>query len=164
MFKIKLRYQKISDAKRFFEILNNSNFIYFPVRPKTLKEEINFLKTSGKKRRLNISHNFSIICQNKLVGGCGLKINQHRKQIAEIGYFVDEKFWSRGITTAAVKELEKIAFKKLGIKRIEILMRPANKASEKVAIKNGYQREGLLNDLGDGKGKMLFYAKVQLTN
>jgi len=70
------------------------------------------------------------------------------KFIGEIGYFLDEAYWGRRITTRAVKILEKIGFKKLNLKRIEILMHPKNVASEKVAIKCGYKKEGKMNLLG----------------
>lgn len=39
MPKIKLRLQKVSDAKRFYEILNNPCFIYLTVRPKSVATE-----------------------------------------------------------------------------------------------------------------------------
>jgi [ribosomal protein S5]-alanine N-acetyltransferase len=59
---------------------------------------------------------------------------------------------------------EKIGFKKLKLSRIEILMQPANKASEKVAIKNGYIKEGKMRKAFRSKeGKMkdcYLYAKV----
>jgi RimJ/RimL family protein N-acetyltransferase len=40
--------------------------------------------------------------------------------MGELGYFVDEKYWGKGIATEAVKLAEKIGFGKLGLKRIEI--------------------------------------------
>ena len=164
MEKIKLHPQKVSDAKSFFEILNNKNFKYFAVCPKSIAEEVKFLKKSKESRRKNIAHNYSIIFNGKLVGGCGIKINQHRKYIAEIGYFVDEKYWGKGIATSAVRAAEDICFKKLKIKRIEILMNPRNRASEKVAVKNGYKKEGLMKSAIKQRGKYsdaFLYAKIK---
>ena len=66
---------------------------------------------------------------NYIIGGCGIKINQHRNFIGEIGYFLDEKFWGKGFATKAVKILEKEGFKKLNLKRIEILIHPKNMKS-----------------------------------
>lgn len=63
-----------------------------------------------------------------------IRINQDNPHIGELGYFVDRKYFNRGIAFEAVKELEKITFEKLGIDRLEIRMDPRNKASEKVAI------------------------------
>jgi len=162
--KITLKLQKPSEAERFFEILDNSHFVYFDTRPSSVEAERLFLKDTKAKQKQNFAHNYSIYCDNKLVGGCGIKINQHRKFIGEIGYFIDEAYWGKGIATKAVKLLEKIGFDKLKLERIEVIMQPENKASERVAIKCGYVKEGKLRKVV-GKDKKrkdaLIYAKVR---
>ena len=161
--KIELRNQRVSDAKRFFEILNNPNFKYFHVCPKDVESEKEFLQQNAKKRKNNLEYNYAILFNGKLIGGCGIKINQHRTFIGEIGYFLDEAFWGKGIATKAVKILEKIGFQKLGLKRIEILMDPKNIASEKVAIKCGYKKEGTMKkSMKDGNkfSDAHLYAKI----
>jgi ribosomal-protein-alanine N-acetyltransferase len=163
MAHIELRKQRISDAKRFYEILNNPNFIYFPVKPKSLEEEEGFLRKNAEKRKKNFEHNFAILYNEKVVGAIGIKIDQHRTYIGEIGYFVDEKYWGEGIATEAVKLTEKIGVDELGLRRIEILMAIENTASEKVAIKNGYVKEGILKGkLKDGNEyrDAFLYAKI----
>lgn len=164
MPKIKLRLQKISDAKRFYEILNNDNFIYFGARPKSVADERKWLKENPKRQKNNTDWGYTIIYGKEIVGGIGIKINFHRKYIGEIGYFIDEKYWNKGIASQAVKLIEKIGFKKLKLSRIEILMQPVNKASEKVAIKNGYIKEGQMRKVFRSKeGEMkdcYLYAKV----
>jgi len=142
--KIELRYQRVSDAKRFFEILNNPNFKYFKVCPKDIEAEKEFLRLNSEKRKNNIQYNYGIWFNDKLIGGCGININQFRTFIGEIGYFLDEEYWGRGIAVKAVKLLENIGFKKLGLKRIEILMHPKNLSSEKVALKCEYEKEGTM--------------------
>ena len=161
--KIEIMYQRVSDAKRFYEILNNPNFKYFGVKPSSAEEEKEYLRTNSKNRKNNFSHNYTIIYNSKVVGGCGIKINQHRKHIGEIGYFIDEKYWGKGIATKVVKLLEKEGFKKLGLKRIEIIMDKRNIASKKVAIKNNYKKEGILRKYIENNNKLndsYLYAKV----
>jgi len=164
MPKITLRPQRVSDAKRFFEILSSPRFKYFSVRIKSVEEERKFLKTVKQRAKSNFEHGYTILYGKEIVGGCGLKINQHRNHIGEIGYFLDENYWNKGIATRAVKLLENIGFKKLGLKRMEILMMPANKASEKVAVKCGYKKEGRMKGSLKHKDKFLdswIYAKVR---
>ncbi|MFP4514732.1 MAG: GNAT family N-acetyltransferase [Parcubacteria group bacterium] len=163
--KIELRNQRVSDAKRFYEILNNPNFKYLKICPKDVEAEKDFLRQNTKKRKNNISYNYAILFNGKVVGGCGIKINQHRTFIGEIGYFLDEKYWGKGITTKAVKILEKIGFEKLGLNRIEILMNPGNIASEKVAIKCGYKKEGTMKKVIKNGNEFFdahLYAKVKI--
>lgn len=164
MSKITIRYQKVSDAKRFYEILSNPNFIYFTSKPKSIEDEKKWLKGNRERRKNNFEWSYAILYGDKIVGAVGIKINSHRKYVGEIGYFLDEKYWGKGITTEAVKLAEKEGFDKLGLTRIEIVMQPENKGSEKVAIKCGYNKEGLLKKAvegTDGKKKdVLMYAKV----
>ena len=165
MPKIKIRPQKLSDAERFYEILTNPNFIYFGARPKSLADEKKWLKKSMQRKEKEANRNYSIIFNGKMVGGIGAKINYHRRYVGELGYCIDEKYWGKGIASQAVRLLEDVCFKKLKLMRIEIVMRPENKASEKVAIKNGYKKEGLMKKALKGKdGKMhdcYLYAKVK---
>ena len=62
---------------------------------------------------------------------------------AHIGYWIDQRFASRGYTTRAVKLLTKYGFETLKLHRIEINLRPENAASKRVAEKSGYVFEGL---------------------
>lgn len=65
---------------------------------------------------------------------------------AHIGYWIDQRFASRGYTTRAVKLLTKFGFEVLKLHRIEINLRPENEPSKKVAIKAGYVLEGARNN------------------
>ncbi len=154
----------VKDAADFFRILKNPNFIYFLVTVNSIAEEKDSLRKNTQRRKNNESYNYTFLYKNKVVGGGGVRINRTRPYIGELGYFLDEKYWGRGLTTAFVKLMEQEGFSKLGLSRIEILMRPENKASEKVAIKNGYQKEGRLKKvIKDREGKMhdaFIYAKV----
>lgn len=164
MSKVKLRLQKVSDAKRFYEILNNPNFVYLNVNIKSITDEKKYLQGNARRRKANTDWGHTILYGNEIVGAVGIKINFHRKYVGEIGYFIDEKYWGKGIASQAVNLLEEVCFKKLKLVRIEIVMQPANMASEKVAIKNGYLKEGRMRKAVRGKdGEMkdcYLYAKV----
>jgi ribosomal-protein-alanine N-acetyltransferase len=162
---IKLRYPLISDAEAFFRILTQGKFeYYYATIPASIDLERKWLERREYKRNNNLEYNFSIIYNNDVVGGCEIRIDQENSHIGELGYFIDRKYFNKGIATEVVKALEKIAFEDLGLVRLEIRMDPRNKASEKVAIKNNFEKEGLLkkvvnfnNDYFDN----LLYAKVK---
>ena len=158
-----MSYQRVSDANQYFEILNNPNFTYFKVCPKNIEAEKYFLRLNSEKRKNNIQYNYGIWLDGKLIGGCGINVHQFRTFIGEIGYFLDEEYWGKGITVKAVKLLENIGFQKLGLKRIEILMHPKNLSSEKVALKCGYEKEGTMKKAaknGDEYADAHLYAKI----
>ncbi len=166
MAKVELRRSRLSDAKHYYDILSNPNFIYFAFTPKSVEEEVKYIKDARVRSKQGKEDGFAVLYNGKHVGGCGIKIDQHRKHVGEIGYFIDEEYWGKGIASKAVKMVEKFATKKYGTKRFEILVIPKNKASIKVALKCGYKREGLLKKklpAPNGKGHVdaYIYAKVK---
>ncbi|MBD3209246.1 GNAT family N-acetyltransferase [Candidatus Woesearchaeota archaeon] len=163
---IRLRPQEMEDAERFFEILDNKNFIFFEVMLESVEDERAWLEKSFERKKNNQEHNYTILLDEKIIGGCGIKIRQHRQFIGEIGYFIDEEHWRKGIATEATKRLEKIGFEELGLNRIEVWMHPDNKGSEKVAVKSGYKKEGFMrkcvfNKRKQGYQDALLYAKTK---
>ncbi|HPJ37292.1 MAG TPA: GNAT family N-acetyltransferase [Spirochaetota bacterium] len=141
---ISLRYQHISDAERFFEILSNPNFIFFPVTVGSLEDEIEYLSKTEEKRIANFEHNFAILQHDTIIGGIGIKVNQHDTYIGEAGYFIDERYHGSGIASHALGILVERAFHDMEISRLELIIHPENTASIRVAEKNGFVQEGLL--------------------
>ncbi|MEX2663205.1 MAG: GNAT family protein [Vicinamibacterales bacterium] len=82
---------------------------------------------------------------------------------AEIGYWLGEAFWGRGIATEAVALVTAHAFADMKILRMFALPFADNPASVRVLEKAGYTREGLLRSscvkYGEPKDQLL-YARV----
>lgn len=98
------------------------------------------LKEAKKK---NPSHiNFVIEVDGEATGGIGLNSIQGHK--AEIGYWLGEKYWGRGIMSQAVKLVTKFGFRRLKLKRIFAHVFPWNRASMRVLEKAGFKFEGVL--------------------
>ena len=62
---------------------------------------------------------------------------------ATIGYWVSERFAGRGITPTAVAMATDTAFEQFGLHRMEICIRPENRASLRVVQKLGFRYEGV---------------------
>jgi ribosomal-protein-alanine N-acetyltransferase len=161
---LRIRYQQVSDAKRFYEILNHPDFIFFPAKPKSIKEEREFLRTNRTLRQDKRCYNYSVLLNDRVVGAIGIKVSPHYPEGCEIGYFIDRKYWGKGIAPAAVHLIENACFEKLGMHRIEILTLKQNKASIRVAEKCGYHKEGIQRQKVKYKGKwadVYMFAKVK---
>ena len=65
-------------------------------------------------------------------------------QEAEAGYIVSSRARGRGVATDALRLLTSWAFAELPLERIELLIGVGNAASEVVARRCGYTREGVL--------------------
>ena len=85
--------------------------------PYTEEDAENFIK-------MNMEHegpaeNFAIDIDGKAVGGVGFVMGSDVERIsAEIGYWLGEQYWGRGIMTSAVQEAVKYAFETLPVMRI----------------------------------------------
>ncbi|XP_042500457.1 uncharacterized N-acetyltransferase p20-like [Macadamia integrifolia] len=81
---------------------------------------------------------------------------------AEIGYGLAVDYWGQGITTIAVKMALPIVFKEMPyLLRIQALVDPENKASQRVLEKVGFIKEGLLRNYTFHKGvirDVIFYG------
>ncbi|HNR59123.1 MAG: GNAT family N-acetyltransferase [Methanothrix sp.] len=62
---------------------------------------------------------FAIATNTEAIGSIGLMPGQEvHRFAAELGYWLGEPFWGRGIMTEAVKELSEYALEELGFRRI----------------------------------------------
>ena len=157
---IKIRPQKVEDAQRFFEILNNDNFSFFDTRVDSLEDEIKYIE-SLKDNKYQI--NFTVLKDDKVVGGAGIKLDYHRSFIGEIGYVIEEKYWGQGIAPKVVELIEEYVIKNTKLKRLEIIIDVNHIASQKVALKAGYEKEGVLKNSLKCFGKYkdgILYAKI----
>ena len=89
---------------------------------------------------------FKAICINGIPVGSITLTKTKNEDTLELGYVIAKVYWGQGIATAAVKQAIQIGFSDLNIQRIEALVDPDNKASERVLIKAGMHYEGLLKN------------------
>ena len=85
-------------------------------------------------------------------------------KIANIGYYLDEKYWNKGIMTACIKPVIDFGFSHLEFERIYSKIHIDNAASWRALEKNGFQREGLLRHCfvcPDGLSDCYIYAIVR---
>ena len=82
--------------------------------------------------------------EDTLLGAIGLANFDWSDLKAEIGYWVAAEARGRGVATAAVRLLATWAIEDLGLERVELLANPRNEASQQVAERAGFTREGTL--------------------
>lgn len=91
--------------------------------------------------------NFTIAVDDTAVGGIGLELKTDVFRCsAEIGYWLGEHYWGRGIATEAVRILTTWAFSTFTLERIYAGVFGWNPASSRVLEKAGYEREAVLRN------------------
>ena len=99
---------------------------------------------------------WAITAEDKAIGNIGIfrKYNIHRLT-AELGYYIAEPYWGRGIVTNAVKEACAHVFANTDIRRIFAEPFAFNTASCRVLEKAGFVCEGLLRKNAIKNGRII---------
>lgn len=107
---------------------------------------------------------FAIAAADEVIGGIGLGLQTDvNYRSCEIGYWVGEPFWGRGIATAALCGLTDYAFAQYNLIRLFAYVFEWNPASMRVLEKAGYTYEGRLRKSATKDGQtvdQLLYARV----
>lgn len=108
--------------------------------------------------------NLAIEVEGEAVGGVGFSIGFDVERFsAEVGYWLGEAYWGRGIATEALVLMTQYLFDHLNLLRVYALPFAENPASVRVLEKAGYVREALLRSgcVKYGKARDQFlYARV----
>ena len=108
---------------------------------------------------------FGIEVEGQVAGGIGLELHQDVERLSsELGYWLGEAFWGRGIITEAVRATTAYGFNKLGLKRIYAMPFATNRASARVLEKAGYLLEGVLRRAVIKDGKILDQLLYAMTD
>lgn len=74
----------------------------------------------------------------EFIGDCGLTYQDFNgKNILEIGYHLQKKFWHQGFATEVAIACKEYAFNKLNANEVFSIIRDNNIPSQRVAIRNG---------------------------
>ena len=141
-----LRKWKELDLKSLVKHANNYKIArnmrdLFPY-PYTLNDGQVWIKMANSNE---FGHYFAITIDNEAIGSIGLTIGTDIERIsAEVGYWLGEEYWGKGITSSALKGIVNYGFMELGLERIFSVPLEENIASRRVLEKNGFKLEGIL--------------------
>jgi len=133
----------------------------FP-HPYTRRDAIDYL---NYVRTIEVETSFAVEYGDEAVGGIGFKLGLDIARLsAEVGYWLSEAYWGRGLTTRAVSATVDWAFEHYKLTRIFAMAFSHNVASMRVLEKAGFEREGVLRRSAIKNGVVLdqvLYAKVR---
>lgn len=133
----------------------------YPYMVQDAKDFITAMQNADK----NSVFAFAIVFKGKCIGSIGVfrQSNIHFRT-AELGYYIAEEFWGKGIMTRAVKEICDYVFDRSDIIRIYAEPFDYNIASQHVLENNGFECEGVLKNNAYKNGKLVnmkMYAKLK---
>jgi RimJ/RimL family protein N-acetyltransferase len=100
---------------------------------------------------------------DSLLGAISLMRLDDARAVGEVGYWVARDARRRGIATRAVRLIARWGVLDLGLARVELMTRVDNLASQGVAERAGFTREGLLRSyatLGCGIADVIMFSLI----
>jgi [ribosomal protein S5]-alanine N-acetyltransferase len=129
---------------------------YMDFNPNTEHESKTFINVvlANQRAQPRQTFNFALInrANNKLIGGCTLRITGIENKEGDIGYILNRHYWNKGYVTEAAARVVSFGFEQLGLHRIYSTCYPANTASYRVMEKIGMHKEGCLRETRFIKG------------
>lgn len=157
--KCRIRKWELSDAKDLAAALSNRKVqdnlrdgLPYPYTEQDGKEFISAMLSADESETFA----FAITVDNMVIGSIGIfrQGNIHR-QTAELGYYIAEEYWGKGIMTEAVKQICEYVFANSDIIRIYAEPFAYNIASCRALEKAGFQYEGTLRSNAVKNGKVI---------
>jgi len=163
---VTLRAWRPSDAAALAKHANNNNVASqlrdrFP-HPYTLADARQFIQAVTGARPTML---FAMAIDGEAVGGIGFFPGADVERFsAEIGYWLAETYWGRGITVEAIRLISAYAFDTCNLLRLFALPFADNTRSTRVLEKAGYTREALLRSSSVKYGQVRDQALYALVN
>lgn len=149
-------------SEEFYKLIDkNRNHISqtFPVtlvNSDSLKKAKDFISFAIDKEKNKEGYYFYArdLKTNSLIGYLCIKSIDFRISKCELGYFIDEDFQGKGITSKMVSDTLDFCFNELLMNKVFICTSEINLASQRIALKHNFKQEGILRDEfrnGDGQ-------------
>ncbi|MCL1901463.1 MAG: GNAT family N-acetyltransferase [Firmicutes bacterium] len=149
--------QKFANNRKIWRNLTDG----FP-HPYTKSDAVEFINTAMSADKSKSIFK-TITVDGKFCGSIGaFKKDGLFSKSAEIGYWIAQEYWKKGIVTTSVSKICKIAFETFDIVRISATPFEHNTGSRRVLEKNGFILEGTMRKGAYKAGKVLNYCMYAL--
>ena len=167
-----IRPLEIIDLEKYFELVERNRkrladfFTGTVSRTTNLTETKLFLEEMTNKRSNKQYYPFIILDRltNQFISFIDLKNVDFTIPKSEIGFYTDEKFIGKGITTKAVNILVDYSFNHFNFKKVLLRTHATNKAAQTLAEKCGFEKEGEIRmDYKTSSGEivdLIYYGKI----
>ena len=120
---------------------NLGNNFPYPYTEEDAVRFIEFCQTQDLQKTCNLA----IVIDGQAVGGIGITVGSDiYEKSAELGYWLGEDYWGKGIMTKAVKQMVQLSFQNRNIIRLYATVFSHNLGSCRLLEKNGFELEGVL--------------------
>ncbi|AUS14049.1 GNAT family N-acetyltransferase [Bacillus subtilis] len=146
--RLTLRQMTDQDAEAIFACLSNHEVTryYGLENMESIEQAISMIQTFAALYQEKRGIRWGIERQDtkELIGTIGFHALAQKHRRAEIGYEITPAHWRNGFASEAISEAVSYGFTSLGLTRIGAVVFTQNEASNRLLIKMGFQKEGIL--------------------
>ncbi len=143
---VRLRPPEPGDVDAVFAYCNDPDAARFTTIPWPYERDhaVEWIEESTRCSADGVRASFVIVDSSRVavVGSIGLVRIDHDADVTEVGYLVSREARGRGIASRAVRLVSGWVLRELGFARLELQTDVRNHASQRVAEKAGFTREG----------------------
>jgi len=142
-----LRQMEQSDYPALCKILQDREVMYAYEHAFSDQEVQNWLDRNLERYRRDGFGLWAVVLKEtgEMIGQCGITWQDWEgRQVLEVGYLFQKKFWHKGYATEAAVACKHYAFTVLEAREVTSIIRENNLASQKVALRNGMKVRGSL--------------------
>ena len=150
----------MQDESAVFNILNYQNTAEIVSRftwPMTHAQSTWWCETAETGQKNKNEYLFIARMKDKAVGCMGIHLDKSDPQVAEVGYWIDEKFQGQGFASEMLNSILEFGFESLELNQIYATTAKNNPASCHVLTKAGFKQDGTTDvSLPDGSKRPSF--------
>lgn len=162
---------KEASAEGFYDLIERNRDYIADGFPRTVhqvrsaKDAVKIFKEYEDWQDHKEGYYFFLKEEERLIAHFHIKnINPYTSK-CELGYFIDKAYAGKGITSKGIHQLLDFCFNEIKMNKVYICTNPENIGSQKVALKNGFKKEGVLREEykypnGDVKD-VLYFGKLK---
>ncbi len=149
--RVLLRPLRLSDAPDIYRNINHPDIVRWTLsipHPYTRNFAEKFIRKAQRHLRGKHEYIFGIVLREtgKIIGVTGLHEIDWDNGNAELGYWIAQNHWGKGLTVEAVALICEFGFAELQLRRIYACLFDKNVQSRRVLEKSGFQLEGRFRD------------------
>jgi ribosomal-protein-serine acetyltransferase len=105
-----------------------------------------FIKGSVARNHAGVEYAFVMVYQGKIIGRVGVYKIESYNSVGQLGYWITREFEGKGYVFKSVQRVLEFCFHALLMQRIEIRSATGNLRSQRIALRLGFTREGVLRE------------------
>ncbi len=148
--RLQLRQITPEDSPAFFAMRSDPEVMKYIDRPlaKTVDDALALITliTDLQQKNEGITWGIFLIDGSPLMGTIGFWRIQKENYRAEIGYLLHPSLQGKGFMQEAISTVLQYGFKSMKLHSVEANVKPGNKSSEKLLLRNGFVQEGYFKE------------------